>query len=218
MNKLDKISFRVPDLERTRQFYVEKLGFSAEPVENGVLLTASSNEGQCARLEMIQGKRGEVEQQQSSKDQAAAYWKIGLTMPDVSLAVDRLRRAGVAGVSDPGQFEDVGFVSHLRDPDGMAIELLQHDFEDNFKPVAVDDDMALGQRFSVGQVTLRTDDIEEMDGFYVGKMGMKKISVQPVDKYKFTLHFYAFTEENLPKTENIVEVRLINCFFVHADL
>ncbi len=61
-------------------------------------------------------------------------------------------------VSPAAQFEDVGFVSHLKDPDGLVIELLQHTFggEGKFEPSKdlLKEEEPLGQLFSVGQVQL----------------------------------------------------------------
>lgn len=56
-----------------------------------------------------------------------SYWKVGVTLPDVDVAARMLTDAGFAA-SAPHQFEDIGYMSHLRDPEGFQIELLQHTF------------------------------------------------------------------------------------------
>ena len=61
----------------------------------------------------------------------------------MSLASERLRSRGV-DVSDPATFEDVGFVAHLKDPNGLVIELLQRTFEENFVKPPVQEDKPLG--------------------------------------------------------------------------
>jgi predicted enzyme related to lactoylglutathione lyase len=56
------------------------------------------------------------------------YWKIGVNLPDVDLAVTQLSGRGIH-VSDPGQFLDVGYLCHTQDPGKCSIELLQTHFE-----------------------------------------------------------------------------------------
>merc|ERR1719265_1795642 len=90
---------------------------------------------------------------------ATGYWKIGIGLPDVDAAVDNLRDAGVA-VEKGSQFLDVGFLTHMRDPAGYTIELLQDSFECNFCPQPRVDRPLACRHPKVGQVTLRVADIE----------------------------------------------------------
>lgn len=62
------------------------------------------------------------------------YWKIGITLPDLDAAVTFLRENGV-DATDPVQFRDIGYMSKITDPAGFIIELLQHGFEGNEKPI-----------------------------------------------------------------------------------
>ena len=55
-----------------------------------------------------------------------------MTTPDVNEAVSRLRQSGV-DVGDGHQFLDIAFLSDIiADPGGFGIEILQHDFPQNF--------------------------------------------------------------------------------------
>ena len=63
-------------------------------------------------------------------------------------------------MTEAAQFQDVGYLCHLRDPNGFSIELLQHTFEKNFSAVTPDDSLALGQPAVIGQITTRSTDIE----------------------------------------------------------
>ena len=92
------------------------------------------------------------------QSRADRYWKIGITLPNVDMAVAQLRGRGVE-VSEPKQFQDIGYMSHLADPAGYQIELLQHDFESNRPVDAGDRDAVLGGGARVAQVTLRTNDL-----------------------------------------------------------
>ena len=89
----------------------------------------------------------------------SCYWKIGVCVPDVDLARDRITRHGVS-VSSPSQFMDVGYLCHLSDPSGFTIELLQHTFQQNFVKPAPDDNFVLGQVAVIGQITTRSTNIE----------------------------------------------------------
>lgn len=125
------------------------------------------------------------------------YWKIGLTLPDVDRAVERLRRHW--RVSDPKQFLDIGYLCHLHDPDGYTVELLQHRFLAN-QVFCPDDGSALGGPVTLGQVTLR---VGRLDDWLerCRRLGLSLLSVQPVPRYQFTLYFLAFTQERPPNPD-----------------
>lgn len=127
----------------------------------------------------------------------ARYWKIGITLADVDIARERLLAAGVE-VSEPKQFLDVGYLCHLNDPDGYCIELLQHDFAQNHKAVAVDPAYKLGGAPTLGQITLRISDPESSLRFYQDLVGMRLLSRQVIKAYQFTLYFLACTNETPP--------------------
>jgi catechol 2,3-dioxygenase-like lactoylglutathione lyase family enzyme len=128
---------------------------------------------------------------------ADRYWKIGITLPNVDMAVAQLRERGVE-VSDPRQFQDIGYMCHLADPAGYQIELLQHDFAGNRPSGAGDEAALLGGGALVGQITLRAEDVASELAIYRDQLGMKLLSVQPVEGFGFTLYFLGFTEEVPP--------------------
>ena len=129
-------------------------------------------------------------------DTKDGYWKVGVTLPDVAAARRRLRAAGVE-VSQPQQFEDIGFLCHLQDSAGFIVELLQHRFEDNFQPMTPTAD-PLGGRGTLGQITLRVKNPAKSLAFYRDGLGMTLLARQPVPNYGFTLYFLAFTDERPP--------------------
>lgn len=124
------------------------------------------------------------------------YWKIGITLPNVDMATAALRARGVT-VTDPRQFQEIGYMGHLSDPEGFQIELLQHDFQTNRPPDAGDEAQPLGGA-RVGQITLRTNDLSGALASFKNGLGMRLLSVQPVRDYDFTLYFLAFTDEQPP--------------------
>lgn len=144
-----------------------------------------------ARLELHEGT---VARSPADDD---AYWKIGLTLDEVDLAHDCLIAQGIP-VSAPAQFLDVGYLCHLRDPDGYAIELLQKDFEVDHRPRAATPGAPLGSTPTLGQITLRVPDADAALAFCRHTLGMRLLSRQVVRPHRFTLYFLAFTDEEPP--------------------
>lgn len=182
---VEAIHYQVPDLELTRQFYGEVLGFEVR------------DEGQQLLCNLIHGARlffaeAPVTPHEATKD--ARYWKIGLTMPDLDRAVahlDRLRWP----VSRPHQFLDIGYMCHLTDPSGLPIELLQQGFEGRGAAGLPGHD--IGAQARLAHLTLRAETREAADQEWMGE-GMTLMSVQPVPSHGFTLYFYAATDDTPP--------------------
>ena len=138
------------------------------------------------------------------------YWKIGLSLADVDTACSKLVSQGVE-VTSPKQFRDIGYMCHVRDPFGYCIELLQHDFQNNFNSermqASLQPNLALGQQSHIGQITLRVSDIDKSLRFYQSGLGMKLLSRQSIPSM-FNLYFLACTDEQPPSDDvNAVEIR-----------
>ncbi len=123
------------------------------------------------------------------------YWKIGITLRDLDHAVNHLKQSGLA-VSEPRQFGDIGYMSHLRDPAGFAIELLQHGFKGRAQPAGTGH--PVGGQATLAHITLRVNDIAAARADLEGRLGMRLISVQPVTDYGFCLYFFCWSDEVLP--------------------
>ena len=54
----------------------------------------------------------------------SVYWKIGIGLEDVSLGQKRILAKGVQ-ITEPHQFQEIGFLCHLKDGAGFSLELLQ---------------------------------------------------------------------------------------------
>ncbi|WP_170763419.1 VOC family protein [Ruegeria lacuscaerulensis] len=187
--RLSAVLLRAADPDKLAGFYADALGMLVwEQGPNRRVGYA----GQDADLLLMPGGGGYVH------DGGQRYWKIGITVPDVDLAVAYLGKKGVE-VSDPKQFLDIGYMCHLKDPEGFVIELLQHDFEGDRPENAADPDDPFADA-CIGQITLRTGDITAEDTFCRAQ-GMRLLSMQDVSQYGFDLHFYAFTEEVPPNAD-----------------
>lgn len=135
------------------------------------------------------------------------YWKIAITLPDLDVAYAQLRDRGIQ-VTAPHQFRDIAYMSHLSDPSGHVIELLQHTFEGNAKTQTGDPGLPLGGGARIGLITLRTDDIQGELHNCCDDLGMHYLSRQDVPDLDFCLHFAAFTNETPPDPDiNSVENR-----------
>ena len=123
------------------------------------------------------------------------YWKIGITLRDLDAAVAYLRHRGWP-VSDPRQFRDIGYMCHLRDPHGFAVELLQRGFKGHAAPRG--DGHPIGGQAVLAHVTLRITDLPAARIFCETRLGMRLMSIQPVPERGFTLYFYGWSDEPLP--------------------
>lgn len=188
MTTLSALRLCVPDPDSLAGFYTERLGMRARPGPDGGVRLGYP--GPDADLLLSPGGAPH------SQTGADRYWKIGLCLPDLDLAVDQLRAAGVA-VSTPQQFQDIGYLCHLTDPAGLVIELLQEDFAGDRPPGAGTASLPLGGGAHLGQITLRTGDTATDLAFY-RSLGLRLLSHQPVPTHGFDLYFLADTDETAP--------------------
>lgn len=126
------------------------------------------------------------------------YWKIGITLRDLDAAVAYLRGRGQA-VPDPRQFRDIGYMSKLVDPNGFAIELLQQGFEGKSRPAG--EGHPVGAQAILAHITLRVTDLAAARSFCEETLGLRLISVQPVEPFGFCLYFYCWSDEALPNED-----------------
>lgn len=118
MKRLSGLRLQVENPEQLARFYADVLGMDAWAEDEA---WRAGYAGEDADLILLPGGC----RVQHSRDER--YWKIGICLPDLDVACEQLRRKGV-DVSVPHQFRDIGYMAHLHDPEGFAIELLQHDF------------------------------------------------------------------------------------------
>jgi len=189
--RMQGLQLWVPDPEVLIPFYRDVLGMRYR-CEAGRHLLQYGEPGVWVELIAGQGRY--------SYARSDAYWKIGITVPDVDAARDWLAQRGVA-CSEPKQFRDIGYMCHLQDPAGFQIELLQHTFEGQPKTARGDSSLALGGGAQIGQITLRVTDIDAALAAYQAEQNMRLLSIQPVSDFGFDLYFLAHTEETPPHAD-----------------
>lgn len=186
MPMIDTLELRVTEPDAQRQFYCEMLGMR-ELGEQRV--------GYGGEQASIRFLRSHSAYDPGPED---LYWKIALAVPNIELAYEQLRAKGIS-VSAPSQFQNVGYLAHLNDPQGMTIELIEHFFEGS-RPATPATSALLGGGASLNLITLRTADIAPVEKMLTA-WGMVPLSVQPVDSHGFTLYFYAFTTDAPPSAD-----------------
>ena len=125
------------------------------------------------------------------------YWKIGITVRNLDHAVQFLRSKDII-VPDPIQFQNIGYMTHIADPDGHSIELLQQGFEGNESDPS--SGHPIGAQAILAHITLRIADLDAAQN-WAEKHGLRLMSVQPIAGRAFTLYFYSWSEEPLPHAE-----------------
>jgi catechol-2,3-dioxygenase len=185
------VNLRVPTLEQLEPFYRNLLGMQYRKCA-GDSLSFAFDESRC-RINFKQSNVTEFVERRNG-----FYWKIGITVKNLDVAVAWLRQQGV-GVSPPRQFLDIGYLCHLQDPCGFTIELLQQGFEGREQPVA--GGHPLGAQATLAHITLRVTDIHRAQQYLVSQLGMRLMSVQMVGDYNFCLYFYTWSDEALPHAD-----------------
>lgn len=185
MRRLSGVVLSVSDRAKIARFYTDNLGMTAR--QKGGNIRLGYGEAEI----ILQPGGGSYEHARTDR-----YWKIGITLPNLDLACEQLRAAGIA-ISAPKQFHDIGYMAHLTDPAGFQIELLQHHFQGNRPPGTGDPTLSLGGGARLGQITLRCGDTTAMHDM-CSALGLRLLSVQPVPAHGFTLYFWAFTDDSPP--------------------
>ena len=186
MPAIEAVRLRCSDPDTQTQFYCNVLGMRKRT--NGTIGYADEEAG-------LLFEAAELPYRPSPQD---LYWKIALAVPNIDLAYRQLTDKGIE-VQVPRQVGDVAYLAHLLDPEGFAIELLDHWFEGE-RPGTDFDTQSLGGGPCLNLLTLRAADIGPVDRS-VKALGMTPLSVVPVPRGGFTLYFYAFTDEEPPNPD-----------------
>ncbi len=178
----------VPTLDGLRSFYGGLLGMHIKECPEDTLTFGFPGSG-C----QLVFKTAEVQPYEARPN--GFYWKIGITVRNLDHAVTGLRQMGTM-VPDPIQFRDIGYMTHITDPAGFTIELLQQGFQGSERPVG--EGHSLAAQATLAHITLRAADISAAHACFIERLGMRLMSVQPVESLNFCLYFYAWSEEALP--------------------
>jgi len=197
---ISALSLNVNDPEGLAQFYCEFLGMRRLEADDAVAV-GYGKEG--AVLNLIQASApGNYHPGQQDR-----YWKIAITLPDLDFAHAQLCDRGISSTT-PHQFRDIAYMSHLADPEGHVIELIQHSFEGNPRTRTGDNTAPLGGGAEIGLITLRTDNIETDLTECREDLGMRYLSRQAVTDRGFDLYFLGLCDETQPNSDvNAIENR-----------
>lgn len=190
---INNLTLWVKEPERLAAFYCAALGMVRQDANGDI---AVGYGGQGARLVFCQS--------QNAQPYALApqdrYWKIAITLPDLDHAYAELMATGHAA-SAPRQFREIGYLSHLEDPEGHMIEFIQHTFDGTPKTAPGDADQPLGGGAQIGLITLRTSDIDTDMERCRDQLGMRYLSRQAVSDRGFDLYFFGFPDDQPPEED-----------------
>ncbi|CTQ52198.1 glyoxalase I [Roseibium album] len=189
-DRISSLTLRVSNPDRLAAFYCDVLGMQLVDGYGG---QAVSYTGQGAALILSPCDGPETYQH----DPSDRYWKIAITLPDLDIAYAQLQARGIE-VTQPNQFRDIAYMSHMTDPEGHVIELIQHNFLGNPLTKQGDRTLSLGGGANIGLITLRTSDIETDLSFCRDELGMRYLSRQDVPDLNFCLYFLGFSQEATP--------------------
>ena len=187
--RLSSLTLNVSDPEQLAVFYRETLGMHR--LDIGDAAVGYGGEGSALILKPSAQDKG-YEHRPNDR-----YWKIAITLPNLDLAHEQLTARGVHS-SRPKQFGDIGYMSHLADPEGHVIELIQHSFEGSRRSSDGDAALPLGGGAQIGLITLRTNDIEAELLRCHQSLGMRYLCRQTASDIGFDLYFLALTEDTPP--------------------
>eukprot|EP00088_Acartia_fossae_P062132 TRINITY_DN7483_c0_g1_i2.p1 TRINITY_DN7483_c0_g1~~TRINITY_DN7483_c0_g1_i2.p1 ORF type:complete len:275 (-),score=69.76 TRINITY_DN7483_c0_g1_i2:209-1033(-) len=194
MRKISGLLFRVRQPEDLAAWYENVLGMNMKKEGERYLC---KYEGQDLQLIFENATKSGPTQSGMS-----VYWKIGIGLPDVDLGRDKIMAKNTQ-VTEGHQFQEIGYLCHLKDPALNSLELLQDTFEKNFVKPVPKPELTLGQPGKIGQITIRSSNIEKTLALYEKALGMKMLSIQSVDSYGFVLYFLAFTDDDPPNSKDL---------------
>lgn len=198
--RIATLTLQVRNPEALAEFYCATLGMS--DLSGGDEIAVGYG-GQGARLVLQQAPDGPAYRHETTD----RYWKIAITVPNLDLVHQQLTEQGVA-MKPPRQFRDIAYMSHIADPEGYVIEVLQHTFEGAPRTSDGDPNLPLGGGAQIGLITLRTNDLEADLAECRGRLGLQYLSRQAVTEFGFDLYFLAPTAERPPNSDvNAVENR-----------
>ena len=123
VSSIGHVAIRVRDVERTLDFYVNKLGF-AEMLRlerDGQLWLIYLRITDDQYLEVFPDGEGE----RAAEREAVGFNHICLAVPDIDQTVGELNAAGVELIRPKAMGADGNWQAWIEDPDGHRIELMQ---------------------------------------------------------------------------------------------
>ena len=192
-NSLAAITLNVRNPLKLAEFYCDTLGM-VRFERNGEVAVGYGGQGAA----LILRSSSNISDYQHAQNHR--YWKIAITLPNLDLAHDQLTKKGI-DAPNPRQFREIAYLTHITDPEGHIVELIQHTFDGKPRDDEGDPVAPLGGGAQLGLITFRTDNIEREMVHCLEELGMSYLSRQPVADLGFDLYFFAFTKEKQPNPD-----------------
>jgi len=149
-----------------------------------------------ARVRFVPGTRVD----RADNESPSAFWKFSIFTDAADSVAASLAETGCE-TSQPGQFLDIGYLCHLREPGGNEVELVQRRFSPPLDPPSP---TGFFGRDTLGLITLRVTDLASTLRMLIDGLGMKHLVTMVVDGGRpdpFALEFLAFTDDEPPETD-----------------
>mmetsp|Transcript_27407 Transcript_27407/g.39700 ORF Transcript_27407/g.39700 Transcript_27407/m.39700 type:complete len:330 (-) Transcript_27407:76-1065(-) len=206
---LAELRVRVCDVAATAHWYLSSLGLQVDlkqcESKSGAAATVRFRDARSAVVTFLPGRQAASPTRAPTRalqqSRPGFVW-IGLAnFLDVASSVALLTQRQLSPRLQ-GQFEDVGFVAHLRDCNGITLELLQTTFQENFLPQPLPSNILRAYPV-LGQAKFNISSPEDNLRLYRDLLGMRLLSTQPVPRFGFTLYFLAFCSAQPPQSDPV---------------
>lgn len=204
MQRISAHSLYISNPKRSLDFYVNKLGmklfksFIEDEIEFYQL--KFNEDTKEAVLELIYDKSNKETIFPKDSSKLEGYWKMSISIKDVDIARNKLLEKDIE-VSTAFQVPNVAYLCHFFDPDGYALELIQHEFEQNHIKEKENKNYTLGNKAIFSLITYRVKDINKSLDFYKNTLDMELFSKMKVHQRGFELYFLGYSQETLPNKD-----------------
>lgn len=122
---VDHVAILCKDLERSVEYYTQKLGFSIMYRAETPSMNVAFVESGQAKLELLGAKGGAATVPSPLKETDIGVKHIAFLVDDVDSAYEELRKRGVGFTSEPVATRGRHKIVFFNDPDGNVLQLTQ---------------------------------------------------------------------------------------------
>ena len=199
--KLQSFTLQIFEPEKTVSFYIDVLGFK---LLNELSENDSTYYNLCfestrfyLQLKHTPSLKKTVYKQESVDN----YWKYSIFVNDIQSVYKELQKQNIV-ISEPSQFDDIGYLAHITDPENHQIEFIQKTFKQNTVKTLPNSNYPLLENPELGLITIRTKDPIKSIKFFEDILDLKLFVRMYVTRGNgFTLYFLGDKNLNVPNLD-----------------